>query len=66
MKKKENALKKINKPRIAIVCGSMNIGGGETMAAKLAGYIDKNKFDVKYFVISKYIDNQIAKELQES
>lgn len=66
MKKKENTLKKINKPRIAIVCGSMNIGGGETMAAKLAGYIDKNKFDVKYFVISKYIDNQIAKELQIS
>ena len=66
MKKKENILKEIHKTKIAVVCGSMNIGGGETMAAKLAGYIDKKRFDVKYFVISKYIENQIAKELKDS
>lgn len=51
------------KIRIAIVCGTMNIGGGETMSAKLAGYIDKNKYEVKYIVISHYIDNQIAERL---
>ena len=66
MKKKENILKKIHRTKIAIVCGSMNVGGGETMAAKLAGYIDKTRFDVKYFVVSKFIENQIAKELKDS
>ncbi len=55
-----------HKVRVAIVCGTMNIGGGETMAAKLAGYIDRSKFDVKYFVISKYIENQIAQSLHDS
>ncbi len=66
MKKRESILKKNHKVRVAIVCGSMNIGGGETMAAKLAGYIDRSKFDVKYFVIANYIDNQIAAGLRDS
>ena len=66
MRKRENILKKKYKVRVAIVCGSMNIGGGEMMAAKLAGYIDRDKFDVKYFVIAKYIDNQIAENLRNN
>ena len=66
MRKKEKKLKENCKIRVAIVCGSMNIGGGETMAAKLAGYINRDKFVVKYFVIAKYIDNQIATSLINS
>ncbi len=56
-------MKFARKLRLAIVCGTMNIGGGETMSAKLAGYIDREQFEVKYFVISNYIDNQIAERL---
>ena len=66
MRKRDDILKGNQKVRVAIVCGSMNVGGGETMAAKLAGYINRDKFDVKYFVIAKYIDNQIAESLKNS
>ncbi len=59
-------MKENRKVRVAIVCGSMKIGGGEIMSAKLAGYIDRGNFEVKYFVISKYIDNQIAESLRKS
>lgn len=58
-------MKSAKKLRLAIVCGTMNVGGGETMSAKLAGYIDHERFDVKYFVISDYIDNQIAARLRD-
>ena len=54
------------KTKIAIVCGTMDIGGGEMRAAKLAGYIDKSKFDIKYFIIEKYIENQISKLLNDT
>ena len=56
----------MKKTKIAIVSQSMNIGGGETMAAKLAGYIDSNLFDVKLFIVGKYAENQIASVLQQS
>lgn len=54
------------KIKLAIVCGSMKIGGGETMAAKLAGYIDREEFEVKLFIIGEYIENQIAAVLKET
>lgn len=52
--------------KIAIVCGTMNIGGGEIMASELAGYIDEEKFQVKYFINGEYVENQIAKTLKET
>ena len=51
---------KSNKIKLAIVSGSMDIGGGETMAAKLAGYIDKSRFEIKMFIIGEYKENQLA------
>ena len=50
---------KISKLKVAIVLQSMNIGGGEMMAARLATYIDTTKFDIKLFIISKKLNNQI-------
>lgn len=47
------------KIRVAIVSQSMNIGGGEMIAAQLAGFIDSSLFDIKFFVIGKEQDNQI-------
>ena len=52
--------------KVAIVSQSMNIGGGEIMAAKLAGYIDNKEFDVKLFVIAKEQDNYIKTVINES
>ena len=54
------------KMRVAIVSKSMDIGGGEMLAARLSTYIDSDKFDVKVFIIEKDQDNQIAKTLKES
>lgn len=34
------------------------------MAAKLAGYIDRSKFEVKFFVVSRHLENQIAETLR--
>lgn len=66
MKKKDNSLKKNNKIRVAIVCGDMGIGGGETMAARLCTYVNSNKFEVKLFIVGEYQDNQIASLLKEN
>ena len=57
---------KENKIRVAVVSQSMNIGGGEIMAARLATYIDKEKFYVKLFIISKIKYNQISNILDRS
>lgn len=54
------------KIRVAIVSQSMNIGGGEMMAARLATYISRDKFDLKLFIISRRIENQIAELLDKS
>lgn len=75
MKKKEKFCRKQytkekidndRKTKVAIVSQSMNVGGGEMMAARLASYIDSNKFDVKFFIISKKQNNQIKTILDES
>ncbi|WP_278462975.1 glycosyltransferase [Thomasclavelia spiroformis] len=57
---------KISKLKVAIVLQSMNIGGGEMMAARLATYIDTTKFDIKLFIISKKLNNQILDILNDS
>lgn len=36
------------------------------MAAKLAGSIDRSKFEVKFFVVSRHLENQIAETLRNS
>ncbi len=51
------------KIRVAVVSQSMNIGGGEMIAAQLASYIDLSLFDIKFFVIGKEQDNQIKEYL---
>ncbi len=56
----------MEKTRLAIVSQSMNIGGAEILAAKLAGYLDKEKFEIKLFIIGKYIANQIADIAKEN
>ena len=57
---------KKNKIRVAVISQSMNIGGGEIMAARLATYIDKEKFYVKLFIISEKKYNQISNILDHS
>lgn len=52
--------------KVAIVSQSMNVGGGEMMAARLATYINKEKFNLKLFIISNRIENQIAELLDKS
>lgn len=54
------------KIRVAIVSQSMNIGGGEMVAARLATYISRDQFDIKLFIISRRIENQIAELLDKS
>jgi glycosyltransferase involved in cell wall biosynthesis len=44
----------------------MNIGGGETMAVRLASYIDREKFDIKIFILGEKKDNQISYALEKS
>ena len=48
-----------DKIRIAVVSESMKVGGGEMIAAKLASYIDSERFEVKFFVIARELNNQI-------
>lgn len=62
MERMENAMMQ-KRIRVAIICGSMNIGGGEVMAARLSTYINRNQFEVKLFIIGKYMDNQISRLL---
>lgn len=52
--------------KVALVSQSMNVGGGEMMAAKLSGYINQELFDVKLFIVGMYQDNQIAKILKHN
>ncbi len=66
MKRKENLSKANSKKKIAIICGSMGVGGGETIAARLCTYINSNDFEVKLFIIGEYEDNQIAKMLKDN
>lgn len=57
---------KENKVKVAVVSQSMNIGGGEMMAARLATYINREKFYVKLIIISQKIENQISDMLDRS
>ena len=52
--------------KVAVISQSMNIGGGEMMAAHLASYIDPELFDVKLFILSSEKDNQIKEFLDKS
>ncbi len=56
----------MKKIRLAIVSQSMNIGGGETMAARLASYIDTERFEIKFFVLGQEKENQILDFLKQS
>lgn len=50
----------MEKIKLAVISQTMNIGGGETMAARLATYIDPERFRVKLFILGPEQDNQIA------
>ena len=63
LEENDKAAKRI---KVAIIAGSMNIGGGEIMAAKLSTYIDSDKFSVKLFIIGKKQNNKIANLLDNS
>lgn len=65
MKKKESISKTNRKIKVAVVLGTMNVGGGEVIASKLCSYVDRDKFDLKLFIIGKYQDNQIARILED-
>ncbi len=54
------------KIKVAIISQSMKIGGGEMMAAKLAGYINPEKYQIMLFVIASEQDNQIKALINES
>lgn len=56
----------MQKIKVAVISQSMNIGGGETMAARLAAYIDREKFDVKLFILGPEKNNQISDFLKSS
>lgn len=56
----------MKKIKVAVISQSMNIGGGETMAARLAAYIDHDQFEVKLFILGEEKDNQIAAFLKAS
>lgn len=56
----------MSKIKVAVISQSMNIGGGETMAARLASYIDAERFEVKLFILGPEKDNQIAAFLKEN
>lgn len=52
--------------RIAIITGSLETGGAETMVSRLVTNIDNDKFIVKLICISKFTNSPIEKVLQKN